>query len=290
MASPNLDLVRSIFSAWERGDYSSAEWAHPEIESVIADGPSPGSWKGLAGMAEGFRDVLSVWEEFHHEVDEYRELDGERVLVLSHFGGHGKRSGLEVGQMGARAAVLFHLHGGEVTRLVLYFDRERALAELGLGPESGSTRSSPRVSDPAPVDPQPEEVMRALADAWSGADRDAFLALMHPDAEMWLPRSALEGGAPYRGLDGAAQAWEDGFEIWQRFEAEPRGLSYVGDAWIAEYRVRCFPRGDGPRVEYAGHYVTDFRDGKVVYWRPYLDRAEALDAANARAARGVRPG
>src|SRR4051794_2565462 len=80
MASANLDLVHSIYAAWERGDFSSVEWAHPEIEYVIVEGPAPGSWSGLAGLEEGGLGFLSAWEELRVEAEEYRKLDDERVL------------------------------------------------------------------------------------------------------------------------------------------------------------------------------------------------------------------
>jgi hypothetical protein len=73
MASANLDLVRSLYTAWGRGDFSSAEWADPEIAFVIVDGPARGSWAGLAGMAAGCRSWLSAWEDLRIEVDEYRD-------------------------------------------------------------------------------------------------------------------------------------------------------------------------------------------------------------------------
>jgi ketosteroid isomerase-like protein len=133
MSQENMELVRSIFAAWERGDYSSAKWAHPEIEFVNADGPTPGSWTGLAAMARAWREALSAFEELRAEADEYRALDDERVLVLMHFSGRGKASGLEVGNIHMKGANLFHVRDGKVARLVTYWDRERAFADLGLG-------------------------------------------------------------------------------------------------------------------------------------------------------------
>ena len=127
--SANLGLVRSIYADWERGDYSSVGWADPEIECVIVDGPEPGSWTGLAGMRKGFRDFVSPWEDYRSEPNEYRELDGERVLVLLHTTARGKTSGVEIEQLRAN---LFHIRGGKVTRLLHYWDRDRALADLGL--------------------------------------------------------------------------------------------------------------------------------------------------------------
>ena len=133
--SENLELVRSIFAAWGRGDFGSVEWADPEIEFVIADGPAPGSWKGLSGMMEGWRDFLSAWEGWRGEAEEYRDVDGERVLVLIVGSGRGKTSGLAAEQIRARGVNLFYLRNGKVAKLVVYFNRDRALADLGLDPE-----------------------------------------------------------------------------------------------------------------------------------------------------------
>jgi ketosteroid isomerase-like protein len=130
--SENLDLVRSIYAAWERDYFGSAEWAHADIEWVMADGPGAGTWKGVAGMAEGWRDFLGAWKDFGITAEEFRELDSERVLVLGHYTGRGKTSGLEVAEMQASGGGLWHIRDGKVTRIVFYLDRAHALADLGL--------------------------------------------------------------------------------------------------------------------------------------------------------------
>jgi ketosteroid isomerase-like protein len=136
VASSNLDLVRSIYADWERGDYfSSGEWVHPDIEYVIADGPDAGRWSGQAGLIEGAKVILRAWEDWRPEAEDYLELDDERVLVLSRFSGRGKTSGLDGGDVSGRGANLFHVRAGKVTKLVLYWYRDNALVDLGLAPE-----------------------------------------------------------------------------------------------------------------------------------------------------------
>jgi ketosteroid isomerase-like protein len=136
--SPNLDLVRSIYAAWERGDYSSAAWAHQQIEFVHADGPAPDRWSGPEGLAEGTRAWIDVWHGMRAQAEEYRGLNGGRVLVLTRYGGHAKTSGLDLGRIDTAGAAVFYLRDGKVTRIVQYFDRDRALADLGLKREDDS--------------------------------------------------------------------------------------------------------------------------------------------------------
>ena len=141
MSQENVELIQAIYEPWGRGDFSSVEWAHPEIEFVMEAGLASGNWKGLAAMAETWRAFLTTWEEYRTEVEQYRDLDDERVLVILHVVGRGRASGVDLGEMRTRAANLFHVRDGKVTRLVLYQDRERGLADLGLSEQDAHADS-----------------------------------------------------------------------------------------------------------------------------------------------------
>src|SRR5450759_2380142 len=112
--SANLDLVRSVYAGWERGEFGVVGWANPGMEFVFDGGPSPGTWTGFADIAEAMRDFIDAWSDFQVKAEECRELDNERVLVLSTLGGSGKTSGLSLSQMRSEKCELFQIRSGEV--------------------------------------------------------------------------------------------------------------------------------------------------------------------------------
>jgi hypothetical protein len=114
--SANVDLVRSIYADWERGDFSRTDWADPEMEFMFADGPEPGCRRGIPGMVEATRTFLGAWKEVRIEAQDYRELDGERVLVLEHRTGRGKASGIEFSDAHG-GGHLFQFSRGRVVRV-----------------------------------------------------------------------------------------------------------------------------------------------------------------------------
>jgi ketosteroid isomerase-like protein len=130
--SENVDLVRSIYAAIKRGDNNPTRWAHPDVELVFADGPRPGTWRGVAGLTEGWQDYVAAFEGYYSEPVELRELDDERVLVFDQVRGRGKTSGVDLAQISPKGADLFHIRDGKVVKVIVYFDRDLALADLGL--------------------------------------------------------------------------------------------------------------------------------------------------------------
>jgi len=128
----NLDLVRSIYADWERGDFSRVDWAYPQLEITAVEGPDPRTFVGHEAVRDAWRGFLSAWEHYRVAGKDFRELDDGRVLVFNVIGGRGKGSGLDVAQTETKGANLFHVRDGRVTKLVLYWNRDRAFADLDL--------------------------------------------------------------------------------------------------------------------------------------------------------------
>jgi ketosteroid isomerase-like protein len=121
----NGELVGAIYERWARGDFSDASWADPEIEFVLEDGPTPGTWRGARAMSSTWGEMLGAFQELRAEAEEIREIDAERVMVLTTNKGRGTSSGVELGPMGTRGANVFDIRDGKVVRLALYWNRDR---------------------------------------------------------------------------------------------------------------------------------------------------------------------
>ena len=217
--SSNLDLVRSIYADWERGDFHSTEWADPEIEYLIVGGPVPDSWTGLAGMEEGLRHVVGGWAELGVQADEYREVDDERVLVVNHLSGRGKTSGLDLAQIRSTGAALFQIRDGKVTKLHIHWDPDRALADLGLEERAVSEETTT---------PDLVEIMRRRFEALNQHDIDAVMSFFAPNAVLDVGSLGLhEVGA------NAIRAFtEDWWGSYEEYENAPEEIVQVGEGIV----------------------------------------------------------
>ena len=132
MNAGDLDVVHSIYASWERGDFSRSDWAHPDIEFLYVGGPEPARATGIGAMDAAWREWLRDWVGFSAEPVEYRVIEEHRILVLVRNRGRGRLSGLELEERSV--GNYFELDQGRVTKLVIYLDGARALADLGLEP------------------------------------------------------------------------------------------------------------------------------------------------------------
>ena len=129
MSQQNVELVRSVYDGWSRGDFSQTDAFHPEIEFEMVDWPHQTRVRGIEAMRDTWRATLSAWEGFRAIPTEYIDC-GRNVLVLNHIEGSGKESGADVS---ADTATLWTVEEGKVVRLALYWDIAAA-REAASGP------------------------------------------------------------------------------------------------------------------------------------------------------------
>jgi hypothetical protein len=132
MDGGSLEVVRGIYADWARGDFGRSDWAHPEIEFSVLGGPDEDAASGIEAMNESWREWLRGWVGFRVEAVEYRVIGEDRILALVRNFTQGRLSGLELEQQSV--GNYFELESGLVKKLVVYLDRARAFADLGVEP------------------------------------------------------------------------------------------------------------------------------------------------------------
>jgi ketosteroid isomerase-like protein len=129
--SANLDLVRSIYVIWDRGESALSLMDERVVWDFSRRQIEPEVYHGHEAVRSFRRTLLEAWSELRYAPSDFVSA-GERVLVLLTFGGKGRSSGVEVAE---RIAHLWTLRDGKVVSLEYFGDvaeGRAALADLGL--------------------------------------------------------------------------------------------------------------------------------------------------------------
>lgn len=128
MSEANVEVVRAIFSAWGRGDFSSVDWADPEIEFRIP-GPDSHQHRGVDAMGRAWAEWLGAFDEFSVVGEDFHDA-GDKVVVQQLFRGKGKGSGIPIDEI--PGAAVLTLRDGKVIRFEGYTTIEAARVAAGL--------------------------------------------------------------------------------------------------------------------------------------------------------------
>jgi ketosteroid isomerase-like protein len=128
MSRENVEVVRSIFVAWLRGDMAT-DRLDPEI-AMIESSTIPGATSayGIDAVRRYMASFANYWDEIRFEPQEYIDA-GEQVIVVARLVGRGKASGVDVDRVWA---YVWTVRGGKALRMEGYANRAEALKAAGL--------------------------------------------------------------------------------------------------------------------------------------------------------------
>lgn len=124
---------------------------------------------------------------------------------------------------------------------------------------------------------------RALAAA-NRRDFDALLEEAHPEVE-WHPgvQALLEGETTtFRGREEVRKGLQGLVDAFADLRLEVSEMRDLGDRVLATGRLRAHGTESGVEIESPWAYLVEYRSGKAIWIRAFLDPKEALDAAGLR--------
>ena len=125
------------------------------------------------------------------------------------------------------------------------------------------------------------EIYRKVLETFNRDGVDAILPYFADDVEVYDPD--LPQGT-YRGPEAVRRVSQQLMSGFDDVEVRDFRLLPAGDRVVALLHTRAESGRGGLQLEVRDAHVLTFRDGKIAYWRLYLDQAEALTDA------GLDPG
>jgi ketosteroid isomerase-like protein len=125
------------------------------------------------------------------------------------------------------------------------------------------------------------EVFKRAFDAINRRDAEALLSELDPEVEWHGAILIAMGGdrTVYRGHEGVREWLRDLYETLSEFHADYPEILDLGDRTVAIGVVRGRGRASDAEIESPHGTVVEFKDGKGIRIRTYLDPKEALEAA-----------
>jgi len=124
------------------------------------------------------------------------------------------------------------------------------------------------------------EIVRRVSDAYNRRDVGAMLDELHPEIEWhpWLQIQLGGGATVYRGHQGVRKGIRELEEALSEIEAEQTEIRDLGERVVAIGHLRGRGKESGAITESAIAWIVEFKSGKVIRVREYLDAKKALEA------------
>ena len=118
-------------------------------------------------------------------------------------------------------------------------------------------------------------------EAGNRGDVETLLEALDPDVEWHNALLALLGGEEtvFRGHDGVREMLRDLYEAFDEIHIEISEIRDLGDRLVAIGRTRARGKESGAETESPWGCVTEYKDGRAIRIRTYLDPKDALEAA-----------
>jgi ketosteroid isomerase-like protein len=123
------------------------------------------------------------------------------------------------------------------------------------------------------------DVVKEFTTLFEAGDRNAWRDYFDPDVVWDTSASSMPSAGIYHGHQGIEQFFREWLGAWSDYGIESREYIDAGDSVVLVFHQKGTGRGSGIRTERDFFGVYDLVDSKVVRYRQYESRKEALEAA-----------